>query len=199
MKIDYATLKRLEVLSHYVSGEYVLDVGCRGGEMGKLLKPKTKYFGLDVGPASKSNPRVNYLSKGITDPNIKNLYRKQKFDTIILAETLEHFSNPQLALENIYFLLKKGGKLVGSVPNGVGWRYFFFLELLGDGMFDFSKPKWDGSEHFFTFNKYVIRTLLMYSKYKISFIKEWGNWIPHTSIFLPFNIRGSHIVFVAEK
>ena len=176
-----------------------MDVGCRGGEMNKFLKPKIKYSGLEIGPASKSNSKISYLPKGIMDPAINNLYKKQQFDTIILAETLEHFSNPQQALVNIYSLLKTGGRLVGSVPNGVGWRYFFFLEVLKDGMLNFSRPTWNGNEHFFTYNKYVLRTLLMFSGYKVRWVKEWGNWIPYTPIFLPFNRRGSHLIFLAEK
>lgn len=201
MKTDYATLKRIETLAKLVKGKTVLDVGCRGNDLRKFLPRNIEYYGLEKDSPCFALPdkQIRVLKDGIFDPKVKKTFGNLKFDSVVLAETLEHLSEPLKALNNIYSLLKEGGQLVGSVPNALGWRYFFFLELIGDGMADFSHPVWDGSEHLFAFNKYVLRTLLMRSGFSVRMIREWGNWIPHTRFFLPFGFRGSHLLFVAEK
>lgn len=197
---DFATVKRIKELSKYVSGKDVLDVGCRENIMKKFLDLGINYYGLEAGVEKKRKDSFfKFLPDGITDPKIRLIFKEKKFDTIILGETLEHLTKPFEALENIKYLLKKGGRIVGSVPNGIGWRYFFFLEFIGDGMLDFNNPKWDGSQHFFTFNKFVLKALLIRAGFKVKFIKEWGLWIPHTKIFFPFNLRGSHLLFLAEN
>lgn len=202
MKTDYATLRRIKTLAGLVSGKKVLDIGCRGGDLKKFLFSGIEHYGLDKGeiaPDPKEDKKIKILRDGILDAKAGKAFGNLKFDSIILAETLEHLLNPLGALKIMYSLLGKGGEFIGSVPNAVGWRYFFFLDLIGDGMADFEKPRWDGTEHFYTFNKYVLKTLLMYAGFKVKMIKEWGVWIPHTKIFLPVNFRGSHIIFVAEK
>jgi len=201
MKTDHATLKRMETLAKFVSGKKILDVGCRESNLKRFLPQGIEYYGLEKGDNNSSlqDKQIKILKEGILDSKVNQIFGKLKFDSIILAETLEHLPNPLKALENIYFLLKDGGQLVGSVPNAVGWRYFFFLELIGDGMADFSCPLWDGSEHLFTFNKYILRSLLMRAGFKVNMVREWGNWIPHTQFFLPFGLRGGHLLFKAEK
>lgn len=200
-KSDQATIRRIKELSKYVQGKEVLDIGCRENIMISFLPKDVNYYGLEKGSLEDNNKDKfsKFLPQGILDNDCKKIFENKKFDSIILAETLEHLPEPLTALKNINFLLKKGGKLIGSVPNGIGWRYFFFLETLGDGMSNFNNPHWDGNQHFYTFNKYVLKALLMFAGFKIKFVKEWGVWIPHTGIFLPFNKRGSHILFLVEK
>jgi SAM-dependent methyltransferase len=201
--LDYASIKRIQKVASLVSGKSVLDIGCRDGFLRRFLPKGTKYFGLEVGKKKgkdkKAGFKITLLPKGILDPGISKAFKNKRFDTIILSETLEHLPEPLLALKNCHSLLKKGGQLVGSVPNGLGWRYFFFLEIVRDGMKDFARPVWDGSEHFYTFNKFVLRTLFMYAGFKVKLIKEWGIWLPRTRFFLPINFRGSHLIFVVEK
>lgn len=184
-----------------IPGGKILDIGCRENLLQDFLPAGTEYFGLEVSStnSSQNGEKNKFLPQGICDDKSREVFGDLKFDAVVLAETLEHLLEPFQALDNIKFLLRDGGQLIGSVPNAVAWRYFFFLELLGDGMNDFVAPKWDGHEHFFAFNKYILRTLLMRAGFKKITIKEWGSWIPGTGIFLPFNFRGSHLIFTAEK
>lgn len=200
-KQDKASLKRIKVLSKLVKGPKVLDIGCRESIMKESLGSDIEYYGLDVNDDESftGDEKFKVLPNGISNPEAVKVFGDTKFDTVILAETLEHLLDPYAALQNVKELLRPGGILVGSTPNAVGWRYYFLLEVIGDGMIDFKNPKWDGHEHYYTFNTYILRTLFMRAGFSVESIKEWGNWIPHTGIFMPWNFRGCHIIFVAKK
>ena len=194
--VDYATLRRIEEISKLVQGKKVLDVGCRDGYLGKILGNKINYLGLEKGTSFKklANSSIIYLKEGILDKQFKKTFKNKKFDTVVLAETLEHLPDPGLALRNIRSVLNKNGIMVGSVPNAVAWRYFIFLEYFGN------TPLQEGSnEHLFAFDKLILQNLLRFSGFKVLMVKEWGNWIPHTKIFFPVNFRGAHLLFTAKK
>ena len=58
---------------------------------------------------------------------------KQKFDTIVMINVMEHNDSMSKALElsqQIYQTLKPGGKFVIGVPNYVNWgEYFFYCDF----------------------------------------------------------------------
>lgn len=193
--VDYATIRRIEEVAKLVKGNNVLDIGCREGYLKKILGNKINYLGLEKGiPFKKvANPSIIYLKEGILDPKFKTTFKNKKFNTIVLAETLEHLPDPCLALRNIKSILSKNGTIIGSVPNGVAWRYFFFLEYFGN-----TPAQEEDTGHLFSFDKLILQNLLRFNGFKVSMIKEWGNWIPHTKIFFPFNFRGAHLLFTAE-
>lgn len=56
-------------------------------------------------------------------------------DTVLMCETLEHISTPQLALSEAYRVLKPGGLIIGSCP--------FLFPVHGDP-FDFNRWTADG-------------------------------------------------------
>lgn len=193
--VDYATLRRIEEISKLVKGNRVLDIGCREGYLKKILGNKINYLGLEKGTPFKkvSDSSIIYLKDGLLDKQFKKTFNYKKFDTVVLAETLEHLPDPVLALRNVKSVLNKKGIIVGSVPNGVAWRYFFFLEYFGN------TPAQEGdSGHLFAFDKLILQNLLRFNGFKVLMIREWGNWIPHTKIFFPFNFRGAHLIFTAE-
>jgi SAM-dependent methyltransferase len=47
----------------------------------------------------------------------KNSYSEKKYDIIISFETFEHLKNPDAYLQNLFSVLKTGGKLILSTPN----------------------------------------------------------------------------------
>lgn len=110
----------------------VLDVGCGDGNFLSMLvginaKNKTHDFrlcGFDI-----SNKAIE-LAKGkefISDLFVGDLLDrktlpKRKFDVIVCSEVLEHIDDYRKALENIAGLVKKGGKLLITVPHSM--RYW---------------------------------------------------------------------------
>ncbi|HEV8245460.1 MAG TPA: bifunctional glycosyltransferase/class I SAM-dependent methyltransferase [Polyangiaceae bacterium] len=96
----------------------VLDVGCGQGELGHVLKMRGHHVvGIDWEP-----PRFELdefvkadLGQGLPiDPN-------RRFDVVILADVLEHMTNPQKLLAEAKGHLADGGRLLVSLPNAVHW------------------------------------------------------------------------------
>lgn len=197
IKYDAASIRRLIEIARLVKGKQILDIGCRDGFLKNLLPPDVEYCGLETMEVQPYSQECRILKGDIGNSETLKSFEEKYFDTIVLGETLEHLSNPLQALENIRGLMVQHGQLVGSVPNALSWRFFFLLEFL-------EKPApeetiWDGSQHLFSFTKSTLSNLLSRAGFKVRMVKEWGNWVPHTGIFLPFNTRGGHLIFVADR
>ncbi len=105
----------------------------------KIKKNSLLHF--KIKEISKSVVGIDYDSKAIEiykkltgDNNVlhgsiyelKNInYDYTQFDTFLLAETLEHLGNPQLALETIRKVMPDSAKLVITVPNALNlWGFY---------------------------------------------------------------------------
>ena len=106
-----------EILKHKTSGT-LLEIGCAQGGFLKLAKEHFDVEGIDV-----SEFAVNCAKK---DHNVwvgdiqKIKLEENKYDVIVIFNVLEHLKNPSLAIANIYSALKKGGIVIGSMPNKAG-------------------------------------------------------------------------------
>jgi len=122
---DYPTWKRVKKLASLVKGEKVLDIGCSPCLLKCFLPQKMRYYGFDQKNATCYFPGIKIYRGDISkNNNLPTSLKKQSFDTVVLGETLEHLKNPTEALSNTFKLLKPGGKLVGSCPNSLAWRFF---------------------------------------------------------------------------
>lgn len=106
----------------------VLDVGCATGIIGKLLKQNKKskidgieYDKVSFNMAKEMNIYENIYNCSITETNSKEFQEfynnKIKYDYIIFADILEHLINPWEVLYCFSAKLKKGGKILISIPN----------------------------------------------------------------------------------
>lgn len=82
----------------------VMDVGSKLSPY-KSLIPSTEYLRLDIDPDSKPNI-CSDLHSIIGYDNY--------FDTVIATEVLEHLYDPQLAIDQLYKILKPGGVMILS-------------------------------------------------------------------------------------
>ncbi len=111
----------------------ILDIGCGFGLLLYCLREigYKNCKGIDI-----SNQQIEVAKKKgldvecVLDTNKWLEEKKEKFDVIFLLDVLEHIKKEdQLKLlQNIYHSLKKGGKLIVTVPNsnstfGLRWRY----------------------------------------------------------------------------
>ena len=105
-------------------GNNVLEIGAGIGTMTLEFLPTDHYTCLDIDPLHimtlknmfMNRPNVDVLKLNIEDTKeITGLERL--YDTILCLNVLEHLHNADQALENMYGLLMKGGKLILVVPN----------------------------------------------------------------------------------
>jgi 2-polyprenyl-3-methyl-5-hydroxy-6-metoxy-1,4-benzoquinol methylase len=102
------------------TGKKVLDLGCRDGALTQFFLKDNDVLGADIdtvalGKAAKLGIRTVHLDihgdwAALGDS-------AEKYDVVVLAETLEHVYHPDVVLKKIAAVLKPGGMLVGSVPN----------------------------------------------------------------------------------
>ncbi|MFA6549424.1 MAG: class I SAM-dependent methyltransferase, partial [Candidatus Margulisiibacteriota bacterium] len=99
----------------------LLDVGCGDG----AFVQQAEKAGFDVRGIDMDEKLINAAKKIRGLNNVEtNLFlrfsrdQKEKFDFITFFEVLEHQDAPVVFIANIISILKKGGIISGSVPNG---------------------------------------------------------------------------------
>src|SRR5687768_12294405 len=116
---DWYNRWTLDQFKDYLSGE-ILEVGCGIGNFTKLIPSFGKVIALDVEDdyinKVKGMVKEVKVGKGDIEKGVYFFDGGSKFDSIICLNVLEHIKDDKKALENIYKLLKDGGKLVLLVP-----------------------------------------------------------------------------------
>lgn len=82
----------------------------------QLCKKRTEHFGLDI-------QLINASSTAIPLPD-------NSIDVVVSIGCLHHIPEIQLAVDEIYRLLKPGGYLKGMVYNRNSWRFLIFIPIL---------------------------------------------------------------------
>jgi len=107
-----------------VNGKRILEIGCAEAGLLKFYKDKGAICsGLELSDIRFKNAVLLNEDKTIhlfqadicKPPSYKNEI-KDKYDTIIIRDVIEHIPDQELALKNIYALLNPGGKLFMSFP-----------------------------------------------------------------------------------
>jgi len=110
----------------------VLDIGCSKGFMGKKLGSIHDFYGIDISKEDASIAKRYYKSIKIAnlDETLPS-YEKNSFDTIIMADVIEHLKNPLKAVLHFKKFLKNDGMLIISAPN-IANAYIRLRLLLGN-------------------------------------------------------------------
>ena len=118
--------KKLRIVDSYINGgETLLEIGVGIGELIELEKQKfRKIYGIDVDEESvkicrkrfENDENIYIIEGNIND--LENLFKDRKFDYITCLDVLEHIKIEECkkALNNIYNLLKDGGKFIFTGP-----------------------------------------------------------------------------------
>ena len=168
----YQTLKTIEEV---FLKKNILDLGCGGGILAESLAKKganvtaidTSKSLIDVAKkrALNKNLKINYKVGGIESLKNKNT----KFDIIISLEVIEHVSDYEIFLQDIFSCLKKNGIIIISTINRNFFSYLStifiaekILRIVPEGTHD-----WD---------KYIkpCDILICSEKYKIHLDKKSG-------------------------
>ncbi|RAI92021.1 class I SAM-dependent methyltransferase [Algoriphagus yeomjeoni] len=117
--IHQRLLKAYIAAQPWISGK-LLEVGCGEGRGVETLLPYAdSYLGLDkiqevIDELKVRFPKVEFQQAVI--PPFAGI-ADNSFDTVVSFQVIEHIPNDRLFLEEIYRVLKPGGKAVISTPN----------------------------------------------------------------------------------
>ncbi len=117
--IHQRLLKAYIAAKPWVSGD-LLEVGCGEGRGVEELLPLAKsYVGLDkigevISMLQAKFPGVDFC-QAVIPPFVG--FADRSFDTIVSFQVIEHIANDRLFLQEIYRMLKPGGKAIISTPN----------------------------------------------------------------------------------
>ena len=100
----------------------VLDIGCGQSPYKRLLDgEKTQYFGIDIEQAAEN---FDYDNSDITHFDGQHIpFPDNSMDCLICTEVLEHSSNPQQLVDEMYRVLKNDGIGILTVPWSARYHY----------------------------------------------------------------------------
>ncbi len=110
----------------------ILDVGCSTGVLGAAIKQERNavVFGIEISSdmALSASQRLEQVFVGdAEDVFASGQLGCLQFDTIIFADSLEHFVNPWKVLDTAIKYLKPNGTIIASIPNIRHWNTFYHL------------------------------------------------------------------------
>lgn len=114
----------------------ILDIGCAAGLFGEMLKNRQEctVTGVewDLELVRVARQRLDVVFHGDIEEMIDGGGLRE-FDCMVCGDVLEHLNNPWKVVNGLRRHLKKGGRLVASVPNIANWGILY--EML--------KGRWD--------------------------------------------------------
>lgn len=128
-----------------LKNQTVLEIGLGYGSLGQAIaKAGADYHGLDIaqGPINMMNHRLRLLNlpaKAQQGNILVAPFEDNSFDTIISIGCLHHTGNLQQCFNEIFRMLKPGGRTIFMVYNKFSlrqWRHHFF-ETLANLLFPF--------------------------------------------------------------
>ncbi len=127
---DAEDFKRLDFIVNSIKDlkkkdAYILDIGCGNGNISLALGALGyNILGIDIDAVSIENATAlntfDNVRFEVSDANAFSI--DDNFDAIVCSEVLEHLDRPWELVRSIYRILKPGGILVATVPNGQGPR-----------------------------------------------------------------------------
>ena len=105
-------------------GQKILEVGCRAGNLTQYFHEGNEVIGIDVdrNALKEFEKRLGLESKWVDADTEDFPFEDGHFDLVVFSEVMEHLRFPQKALAEIARVLRKDGRLVGSVPNAFRLR-----------------------------------------------------------------------------
>jgi GT2 family glycosyltransferase/2-polyprenyl-3-methyl-5-hydroxy-6-metoxy-1,4-benzoquinol methylase len=157
----YYTYSRPEVRALIpTAARTILDVGCGEGALGKALKQEraVEITGVEIVPAAAAQAR-EALDKVVTGDieDMANDLPAGYYDCIILADVLEHLSNPRRVMTLLKRCLKRDGAVVLSIPNV---RHWSVLRALLENKWRYEDAGILDRDHLRFFSKASVRELL---------------------------------------
>lgn len=142
----------------FIKGK-TLDAG--GGNLSQkkiIQKYASEYLSLDI---EKRNSEIDI----ICDIQKMNFIKENIFDSVVCTQVLEHVPEPEKAINEIYRILKKNGKVIISVPHLSGLH--------------------EEPNDYFRYTNHGIEYLVKKAGFKVEYIKKSGGLL--SFIFHPIS------------
>lgn len=157
----------------------VLDIGCSSGDISSALASDSiNVFGIDLSPEKIRSANNKGLLSIISDVSENLPFKDSLFDVVFAGEIIEHLNDTDYLLEEIHRVLKKGGKLVITVPNTANLENRLRLLLGRYPIFvDYSARGTDN--HLRVYTERALTSQLKENKFKIEL--STGSFMPPIS------------------
>ena len=100
-------------------GRRVLDLGCRYGALTAFYAEGNEVVGVDIDREALDAAAERLgIETHWADLDEPLAFEDGSFDVVVIGEVLEHIREPQRLLDEARRVLRPGGMLVGSTPNG---------------------------------------------------------------------------------
>jgi cyclopropane fatty-acyl-phospholipid synthase-like methyltransferase len=115
-------LERYNFAAQHVRHGRLLDIACGVGYGTRLVADRASArpvaLGVDISPQAIAHARAHYARPGVEFQvdNADEFEDRERFDTIISLETIEHLSAVPSFIDRLARLLRPGGIVVASVP-----------------------------------------------------------------------------------
>ena len=128
--------RRWQVLSAAIESQklpselQIGDFGCGRGWLSHFLGKYGQITGFDLSEKAIENARVSFPAVRFEQLNAEDELPSEflsRFDLLVSSEVIEHTDNQLKYLENACALLRAGGLLILSTPNGK-WKNDFYRE-----------------------------------------------------------------------
>ncbi len=103
----------------------ILDIGCGNGNISLALGSLGhEVVGVDIDGDSIqiAKQRNQFKQVSFLQTDVASMSITDTFDAMVCSEVLEHLPDPGLLVASAHRLLKPGGQLIVTVPNGYGPR-----------------------------------------------------------------------------
>lgn len=159
--------KQPEYLKWVKGDDEVLDIGCGNGQNSLKVAPKVKsVIGFDVDESQLRLAGEAAARIGVKNAKFENrsatekfAYKSEQFDCVLFLGVLEHLPERDKVMDEVWRVLKTGGRLLLGVPNEMtSWK----KSQMRFGIIHFTDP-----DHKIEFTQESIMRLLENHKFKV--------------------------------
>ena len=153
---------------HYQKPKNVLEIGGGSGQLAQnvtKMNPKIKWTVIEPNPIIKETNQIKVIS-GFFDDSLKI---KEKIDTIVLSQVLEHIYNPREFILDIFNFLPTNGKVIIAYPQLTSWLNKKYTNALN---FEHTILIDDFIEYLFIENGFAVSDKNIYEDHSTFFLIE---------------------------